>query len=71
MGDWEATADAERLGSDFQARCGLLALVFVAVDFVDDVADQLERKMERIGDLLRRVVVFDIAAQNREGRASY
>ena len=42
--DGKAAADAERLGGDLQAGRGLLALVFVAIHFVDDVAHQLERQ---------------------------
>src|SRR6476620_2925432 len=35
--DWKPAADPESLGGDFQAWRGLLPLIFIAIDLVDDI----------------------------------
>src|ERR1700732_3139714 len=64
LSDRKAPAYAERFGCDLQARSRLLALVFVAIHFIDNIAHPSDRQMKRIGNLLRRFVVFDVAAKN-------
>src|SRR5215469_10528629 len=64
VGEGEAAADGEGLTGDFQARRGLFAFVFAAVDHAGDVADELERKVVMAGDFFGRAKVFDVGFED-------
>src|SRR5581483_7464351 len=62
--DWKAAPNAKGLRSDLEPGRGLLQLIFVAVDLVDNVADELNGSLALIGDLQRVLVLFDVALEN-------
>src|SRR5580704_4952666 len=64
LGYGETAPNTKCFRGDFQPGRSLLALIFVAIHLIYNIAHQGYGQMKRIGDLLGRLVAFDIEAQD-------
>ena len=55
MCDGKTAAHTERFRGDAQPGCGLLTLIFVAIDFADYIAHQASLPEEMVRDIIRKV----------------
>src|SRR5947209_9821935 len=60
LGDGETASQPEGFRCNFQSGCGLLALVFAALDHADDITHQLDIITTLGGNLLGAAIVFHI-----------
>src|SRR4051794_10173405 len=64
MSDRESAAYSERFRSNLQAGSGLLALVFVAIHFPDNVSYQILRDVLAGCNLLNRLIALYVSRKN-------